>query len=455
MRKITILLIVLLATSSFAAEFSITVYNQDISLVKQKESFNFSKGTREISLRGVPSRIDPTSVHFKPLRDANRIALLEQNYRYDLVSPSKIFERYLDEKIQLTTKGDKFYEGALLSFNEGQIVIKNGGLSIVRVDEIRDYHFPDLPEGLLTKPTLVWLIESGIEGRRDCEVSYLTKGLNWHAEYVAVVDQRDENLELSGWVSLDNNSGATYENAKLKLIAGEIHLVEARPTYLVDREGLGRPSKAVPQFEERPFFEYHLYTLARPTTLKDKETKQLSLFPSASTPVKKIYTFESRPYYPRARGEQQQKVAVTLEFSNSRKEGLGIPLPEGKVRVYKADRDGSLEFVGEDRIDHTPKDEKVRLFVGNAFDIVGERSQKERKELTPKLIEETYEVKLRNHKEEKVEVVVVERFYRSRDWEIIESNYTYTKKDAWTVEFVIPVKVDGESVLEYKVRYRW
>ncbi len=455
MRKIALLMIVLFGACSFAGDFSLTVYNQDISLVKQKESFNFLKGTQEISLQGVPSRIDPTSVHFKPLKDANKIALLEQNYRYDLVSPSKIFERYLDHKIQLTTKGDKFYEGSLLSFNEGQIVIKNGGLSIVRVDEIRDYQFPDLPEGLLTKPTLVWLVESGIRGRRDCEVSYLTKGLNWHAEYVAVVDQEDKNLELSGWVSLDNRSGATYENAKLKLIAGDVHLVEAYPARLADMEGLGRPSKAVPQFEERAFFEYHLYTMTRPTTLKDKETKQLSLFPAASTPVKKIYTFESRGYYPRARGGRDQKVAVTLEFTNAQKQGLGIPLPEGKIRVYKADRDGSLEFIGEDKIDHTPKDEKVRVFVGNAFDIVGERAQKERKELAPKLVDETYEIKLRNHKEEKVEVVVVEHFYRSRDWEIIESNYTYTKKDAWTVEFVIPVKPDGESILEYKVRYRW
>jgi hypothetical protein len=455
MRATTLFIIVVFAACAFAGEYSLTVYNQDISLVKQKESFSFSKGTREISLQGVPSRIDPTSVHFKPLQDADRIALLEQNYRYDLVSPSKIFERYLDHKIQLTTKGDKFYEGSLLGFNEGQIVIKNGGLSIVRVDEIRDYHFPDLPEGLLTKPTLVWLVESDLSGDRDCEVSYLTKGLNWHAEYVAAVDPEDKNLELSGWVSLDNNSGATYENAKLKLIAGEVHLVEAYPARLADMEGLGRPSKAVPQFEERPFFEYHLYTMTRPATLKDKETKQLSLFPAASTPVKKIYTFESGGYYPRAQSGQDEKVAVTLEFTNAQKQGLGIPLPEGKIRVYKADRDGSLEFVGEDRIDHTPKDEKVRVFVGNAFDIVGERTQKERQELAPKLVEETYEIKLRNHKEEKVEVVVVEHFYRSRDWEITESNYTYTKKDAWTVEFAIPVKPNEESTLEYKVRYRW
>jgi hypothetical protein len=455
MKKLVVIVAVLLAANCLAAEYSITVYNQDISLVKQKERFGFSKGRHEISLTGVPSRIDPTSVHFKPLKDADRIALLEQNYRYDLVSPSKIFERYLDNKIQLTTKGDKFYEGTLLSYSEGQIVVRDGGLSIVRVDDIRDYHFPELPQGLLTKPTLVWLIDSDLQGQRDCEVSYLTKGLNWHAEYVAVVDREDENLELSGWVSLENESGATYQNAKLKLIAGEVHLVQERrvPTldYRVTEERL---AKGAPQFEERAFFEYHLYTLTRPTTLNDRETKQLSLFPTAATPVKKIYTFEERPYY-WSRGGDGNKVAVTLEFVNSKKQGLGMPLPEGKVRVYKADRDGSLEFVGEDKIDHTPKDEKIRLFVGNAFDLVGERIQKESQKLAPKLVEETYEIKLRNHKEESVEVVVVERLYRSRDWEIIESNYRYTKKDAWTVEFLIPVKPDGESVLEYKVRYRW
>lgn len=291
----------------------------------------------------------------------------------------------------------------------------------------------------------MWLLDSDVSGKRKAEVSYLTSGINWHSEYVAVVDQKDQNLELAGWVSIDNRSGATYEDAKVKLIAGEVHRVEEVAPLRMGKGMAMEMAAAPPQFEEKAFFEYHLYTLLRPATIKDNEIKQVSLFPSTNVKVKKIYTYDGARY--------DKNIRVELEFKNAQTEGLGMPLPQGKIRVYKADMDKSLEFVGEDRINHTPKDEKVRVFLGNAFDIVGERKKTDFKQISDDVTEESYQIKLRNHKEEAVEVVVVEHLYSYTDWEIRESTFPYEKKDASTIEFKIPLAKDQEVVLNYTVRY--
>ncbi|MGB2768285.1 MAG: DUF4139 domain-containing protein, partial [Candidatus Zixiibacteriota bacterium] len=316
----------------------------------------------------------------------------------------------------------------------------------VRLDEVRDLYFPTLPEGLITKPTLVWLLDSQVSGKRRAEVSYLTGGMNWHAEYVAVVDQRDENLELAAWVSIDNRSGATYEEAKVKLIAGEVHRVrEERMPPRLAKGYIADMAAGAPQFEEKAFFEYHLYTLLRPATIKDNEIKQVSLFPSTEVSVKKIFTYDG--------ARDEKKVRVELEFKNSEGAGLGMPLPKGKIRVYKEDVDKALEFVGEDRIDHTPKNEKVRVFLGNAFDIVGERQKIDFKKIRDDITEESYQIKLRNHKEEAVEVVVVEHLSAYTEWEIRESTHSHEKKDAGTIEFKIRLAPDEEVVVNYTVRY--
>jgi hypothetical protein len=379
---------------------------------------------------------------------------LEQNYQYDLVSSSKILEKYIDKEIELFTKGEgtsgqeKSYKGILLSYSNENLTLKEpeGAIRIVRLNEVRDMYFPSLPEGLITKPTLVWLLDSQVSGKRKTEVSYLTSGINWHAEYVAVVDQLDQNLELAGWVSIDNRSGATYEEAKIKLIAGEVHRVrEEIPLPRLGKGEVMEMAAGAPQFEEKPFFEYHLYTLLRPATIKDNEIKQVSLFPTTNVKVKKIFTYDG--------ARDEKNIKVELEFKNSEADGLGMPLPQGKIRVYKADVDKSLEFVGEDLIDHTPKDEKVRVFLGNAFDIVGERRRTDFKQISNDVTEESYEIKLRNHKEEAVEVVVVEHLYSYTTWEIIESNFKYEKKDAGTIEFKIPLQKDEEKIINYTVRY--
>ncbi|MGB2989470.1 MAG: DUF4139 domain-containing protein [Candidatus Zixiibacteriota bacterium] len=446
--------LVLAEPSPAYGEVSVTIYNQDLGLVKDVRELQFQKGRSIIKFTDVAAKIDPTSVHFKPVNPSDRVSILEQNYQYDLVSSTKILQKYVDREIELFTKSAgpagevKSYKGKLLSYSSENVTLQEpeGAIRIVRLDEVRDLYFPTLPEGLITKPTLVWLLDSQVSGKRRAEVSYLTGGINWHAEYVAVVDQRDENLELAAWVSIDNRSGATYEEAKVKLIAGEVHRVreERMPPRLAKQGGFDVLAAQV-QFEEKAFFEYHLYTLLRPATIKDNEIKQVSLFPSTEVSVKKIFTYDG--------ARDEKKVRVELEFKNSEGAGLGMPLPKGKIRVYKEDVDKALEFVGEDRIDHTPKNEKVRVFLGNAFDIVGERQKIDFKKIRDDITEESYQIKLRNHKEEAVEVVVVEHLSAYTEWEIRESTHSHEKKDAGTIEFKIRLAPDEEVVVNYTVRY--
>lgn len=457
--KLTVLVLVVGAwflgnQAPTSAEVSVTIYNQDLGLVKDVRELEFQKGKSVVKFTDVAAQIDPTSVHFKLVNPSDQVSILEQNYQYDLVSSSKILEKYIDKEIELFTKGEgtsgqeKSYKGVLLSYSNENLTLKEpeGAIRIVRLNEVRDMYFPSLPEGLITKPTLVWLLDSQVSGKRKAEVSYLTSGINWHAEYVAVVDQLDQNLELAGWVSIDNRSGATYEEAKVKLIAGEVHRVrEEIPLPRLGKGEVMAMAAGAPQFEEKPFFEYHLYTLLRPSTIKDNEIKQVSLFPTTNVKVKKIFTYDG--------AREEKSVKVEVEFKNSQADGLGMPLPKGKIRVYKADVDKSLEFVGEDLIDHTPKDEKVRVFLGNAFDIVGEKKRTDFKQISKDVTEESFEIKLRNHKEEAVEVVVVEHLYSYTNWEIIESNFKYEKKDAGTIEFKIPLAKDEEKIINYTVRY--
>lgn len=436
------------------AEVAVTIYNQDLGLIKDVRELEFRKGRSIINFTEVAARIDPTSVHFRLVDPSDRVSILEQNYQYDLVSSTKILQKYVDKEIELFTKSAgssgevKSYKGKLLSYSSDNVTLQepNGAIRIVRLDEVRDLYFPTLPEGLITKPTLVWLLDSEVSGKRNAEVSYLTSGINWHAEYVAVVDQRDQNLELAGWVSIDNRSGATYEDAKVKLIAGEVHRVmEERMPPRMAKGYVAEMAAGAPQFEEKAFFEYHLYTLLRPATIKDNEIKQVSLFPSTGVKVNKIYTYDGARY--------EDKVRVELEFKNSEAAGLGMPLPQGKIRVYKEDVDKALEFVGEDKIDHTPKDEKVRVFLGNAFDIVGERQKTDFRKISDEVTDESYQIKLRNHKEEAVEVVVVEHLWSYTEWEIRESSLPYEKKDANTIEFKVQLDKDQEVLLTYMVRY--
>lgn len=444
MRRLLTLLVVAVAASWNVAQagVQISIYNTDLALVKDNRALEFKKGKFELSFTDVASAIDPTSVAFTVPGQAKSVTLLEQNYRYDLVSSEKVLQKYLDRSIQVLTRQDKMLEGALLAFDPNTLTLKtpSSGLRIINRDQIADLSLGDLPEGLITRPTLVWKLISDISGSVPAEVRYLTGQIGWHAEYVATVSPSDDYLDLGGWVSIDNRSGAAYNDATVKLIAGDVHRVDQPRPPMMMAKGMAADLEA--GFSEKQFFEYHLYTLERPATLRDNEIKQIALFEPARVTAKKSLTYDGGAY--------GAKVRVLMEFQNSAAAGLGIPLPAGKIRVMKADTDGSLEFIGEDVIDHTPKDEKVRVTLGNAFDVVGERNSKEHRQISRNTSEDDVEITLRNHKETPVTVLVVEHFWG--DWTITQTSSDYVKKDARTAEWTVSVPKDGELKLLYTVR---
>ncbi len=431
--------------SAGAREIQLTVYNNDLGLVRDVRDIELSGGRESVSIADVAAQIDPTSVHLRSMTREDGLSVLEQNYRYDLASPDRILERYLEQPIQAVVEGGELHEGKLLSFTTEQVVLSGArGLSILQREKIIDLRCPSLPEGLITKPTLVWDLQADRAGTQKAELSYMTSGIAWHAEYVALVNEADTEADLAAWVSIDNRSGADYPDALLQLIAGDVHRAEPQPVHYRGGRGVAMAEAKVDVgFEEESFFEYHLYTLPRPATVRDRETKQIALFPPARTPVTKLY--EYKPW------ADDKKVRIVLEFKNEEARGLGMPLPKGKVRTYKRDSRGGQQFVGEDMIDHTPKNEKVRLFLGNAFDIAVERTVKDQNRISDRVWEQTTEVKLRNRKTEEVTIVVQDRFWG--DWSVVSETHRSTKKDAFTPEWSIGVGADQEVVLTYTVRF--
>lgn len=426
---------------------AVTVYNANLGVIKDLRAIDLKSGKNTIQITNVAQQIDPTSVHIK--LDGE---VLEQNYRYDLVSLNKILQKFIDKFIILTNENGEIVEGKLLSAYGNQIVIEKSEGGLIMLPDVSKYRFSVdyLPEGLITKPTLVWDVNSFSSGKQNVEISYQTVGMNWHAEYVAVLNEDDTKLDLNSWVSVDNQSGTTYKNAKLKLVAGDINLIagEQRYDYMPQME-MVKGSVSDQQFKEKAFFEYHIYNLQRPTTLANNETKQISLFEAGNVSANKKFFYRSGSYY-YWNQNQQNKVAVIVEFENSEDYGLGVPMPKGKVRVYKSDGE-SLEFVGEDLIDHTPRNEKVKLKIGDAFDIVAEEIQTEHKKISDRVTEQAYKITFKNRKEEDVEIEV-ERFL-GLNWEILNSSSSYKKKDARNIIFVVPVKADSEAQLTFRVRY--
>ena len=409
---------------------------------------DISSGTSEIKLTDVAQFIDPTSVHI----DING-EVLEQNFQYDLVSMDKILMKYIDKNIQLVGETGEFIEGKLLSANGFQIVLQKNDGGLLMLPSAGKYQISvgSLPEGLITRPTLIWMVNSKSSGKQDVEVSYQTSGMNWHAEYVVVLNEDDTKLDLNSWVSVENTSGATYKNAKLKLVAGDVNLIQNnnynQPQY--DRVYAAKSMQEVDQFNEKEFFEYHIYDLQRKTTIANNETKQISLFEASDVSAKKKYFYGNSSSYYRE-SSQSGKVSVIVEFENSEANNLAKPMPKGKVRVYKSDGD-ALEFVGEDLIDHTPKKEKVKLKIGEAFDIVVEDIQTENKKITNKVYEQSYEVTITNRKKEDI-VIDVERMM-GFNWEVLNSSIKFEKKDSQKILFKVPVKADAKTVLKYNVRY--
>jgi len=430
---------------------AVTVYNSNLGVVKDLRTIDINSGTSQIAITDVAQFIDPTSVHI----DLNG-EVIEQNYQYDLVSLDKILQKYIDKDIQLIGENSELIEGKLLSSFGGQIVLqkKEGGL--LMLPNLSKYRFSvgTLPEGLITKPTLLWKVNSPKSGKQDVEISYQTSGMNWHAEYVAVLNSDDTKLDLNSWVSIENKSGTTYKDAILKLVAGDVNLVkdQQRVNYQPQEMMVKSMGVSQPQFQEKEFFEYHIYNLQRPTTLANNETKQISLFETSGVKAVKKYFYDGGRNYYSSNTSQTGKVDVVVEFENKEENNMGLPMPKGKVRMYKSDGK-TLEFIGEDLIDHTPKNEKVRLKLGQAFDVVVEDVQTENKKITDRVWEQAYEVKFKNRKKEDI-TVEVERFL-GLNWEILSSSIDYQKKDAQNIIFKVPVSQDGETILKFKVRYRY
>jgi len=422
----------------------VTVYNQNFALVKEVRNLFLKSGVNLVEYKDVAAKIDPTSVFFRDMQYPDTF-VLEQNYEYDLVSRSKILEKYLDKDLTIAVKeGDQFkeYTGKLLSYSEGILLQTSSGVVSLSPDKIT---FPKLPENLWVKPTLVWKLYSANEGARQTQTSYLTDDLQWHAEYIAKVNDSDDKMDFKGWVSVDNQSGTSYPNARLKLVAGDVHRVQEYQ-YNEMYDYVKESGAAVPQsFSEEALFEYHMYTLERQTDIMNNQIKQISLLASENVPVKKVFYYDG--------ASNGTKVQVKLNFKNSEAQGLGLPLPKGKVRVYKEDKQGQQQFVGEDMIDHTPKDEEANLYLGDAFDIVGERKQTASDNIGVGYYRSSYEIALRNHKDTEAEIVVHE--YTGSSWTITNKSDNYEKKSSNAVEFTVKVPANGSKTVTYTIEHRY
>lgn len=439
-------------------------------VVKQVQPIEFEEGQQEVRFTDVARFIDPTTVSFSDLTDPGATTVLEQQFRFDLANAGKILERMIGREI--TVNG---ITGELISATQGRIILQTDqGVQITGYHDEANLILPELPKGVITKPTLLWLVNSDAAGERNVRTTYQTDGITWRSDYNLVLAPDETTADLGAWVTMMNLSGATYENAKLKLIAGDVQRVEPeqprRHDMMRARMEMAQAADAY-GFEEEAFFEYHLYTLPRRTTIRQNSTQQITLFPTArDADVEKVlvyyglpegqrWGFTANPRTDRNLGNQSNnKVDVYIRFQNEEENNLGMPLPAGKVRVFKEDpNDQTLEFVGEDLIDHTPRNEEVLIQVGQAFDIVGERTQTDfTVDSRNHVMTESFRIELRNQKEdEDVKVIVKENLFRWVNWEITEHSDEFEKIDARTIHFPVTVPAGEEKIVEYTVRYTW
>jgi hypothetical protein len=450
-------------TQKDQVDLNVTVYNSNLALIRDVRQIHLSSGVSPLRFEDVAAAIIPATVHFRSLSEPAKLAVVEQNYEYDLLDAQKLLQKYVGHEVTLVhgeeqASSTKWVEtkAILLADNNNQPVWKIGN-EIVTGMPTSWYRFSELPGNLYSRPTLVWTLDNrGAEAQR-VEASYLTNNVSWNADYVLTVSRDEKTGDLDGWVTLTNNSGTAYENAKLQLVAGEIHQVA--PVVTVDA-GLARMEAAAPappQFQQENMSEYHLYTLGRRTSIQNNESKQISLLSGTGVPLEKFLAVEGQPYYYRNQqgigNSIPEPVKVYYRFKNEEKGGLGIPLPAGTVRVYQADSKGGIQFVGEDHIHHTPKDETLKIYVGNAFDLVCERKLTDYKKLDKNLYEMEFQITLRNHKD--TPVMVEAREAVGGDWEVVNSNLKWTKLDASTISFEIPVEKEGTATLDYRVRVKW
>ena len=444
-------------------DLNVTVYNSNIALVRDVRNLLLPNGAFRLKFMDIAATVNPATVHFRSLTDPEKLGVIEQNYEYDLLEPAKLLHKYVGKEVTLvrtyqengTTKREEI-KATLLSDNNGPVW--KIGNDIVTGMYAESYRFPEVPANLYDRPTLLMSLENSGAKKQQIEASYLANNLSWNADYVLTVARDDKNADLDGWVTVVNNSGTAFHNARLQLVAGELNRIAGQSGMRADMVGREMAAKAAaPQFQQENFSEYHLYTLGRRTSVEDKETKQISLLQGSGVPVEKIFVVNGQNYYYHNRQNPgspiKDAVMVYYKFKNDEKAGLGIPLPAGNVRVYQKDSKGGILFAGEDRIDHTPKDEQVNIHIGNAFDVVAEHKQTDYKRIDTHVWEMEFEVTLRNHKDTPITVQVNEPI--GGDWEMLSSTYKYTKTAAFAAQFNVPVAKDGTSVLKYRIRAHW
>lgn len=440
------------------SEVSITVYNSDVALVRDVRNLRLARGTGNLRFMDIAATVNPATVHFRSLTEPSQVSVLEQNYEYDLLDPDKLLRKYIGREVTLvrnrsengTTRQEEV-KALLMSYNTGPVwKIGNEIVTGLGADHIR---FPELPETLYSRPTLIWTVQNDGAAQHRVEASYLAGRLAWNADYVLTVGRDDKLADLNGWVTMTNNSGTAFRNAKLQLVAGDLNRVRQNLMKMADA-----PMPTVARAEERmaqeSFSDYHLYTLGRKTTINNAQTKQLSMFEGTDVPVTKRYVVDGQNYYYRNQMHPgspiKDSVQVYYQFKNEEKGGLGLPMPAGVLRVYQQDSKGGVQFVGEDRIMHTPKDETLNVKIGNAFDVVCERNQIGFEKIASNVYEFEYEITLRNHKSTAVNVEVNEPV--GGTWRMLTSSHEWTKTAAWAAQFKVPVAANGAATLKYRVR---
>ncbi|HET7617027.1 MAG TPA: hypothetical protein VFK20_00855 [Vicinamibacterales bacterium] len=437
---------------------AVTVYNSDLALVRDVREIDLARGTSDLQFMDIAATVNPATVHFRSLTEPSRVGVVEQNYEYDLLDPDKLLHKYVGRDVTVVrtvqengSTREEEVRARLLSYN-AQPVWQIGGEIVtgLRADHLR---FPDVPANLFTRPTLIWTLRNDGATHHRIEASYLAGKLAWSSDYVLTVGSSDKTADLDGWVTLTNGSGTAFRNAALQLVAGDLNRVKTamRKALFQERAAAAPMADAMTQ---ESFSEYHLYTVARPTTINNNETKQISMLTGTGVPVRKRYVVDGDAMYYRNAmhpgSPLTDDVEVYYQFKNDAGSGLGMPMPAGIVRVYQADSKGRVQFVGEDRIDHTPKDETLNLKIGNAFDVVCERRQVDFEKIAAAVYEIEYAITLRNHKDTPITVEVNEPI--GGTWRMLRSSHEWTKSNAWAAGFTVPVPADGTATLKYRVR---
>ena len=444
-------------------DLALTVYNSNIALVRDVRELTLPGGAFDLSFIDIAATINPATVHFRSLTQPGRLRVLEQNYEYDLLEPQKLLNKFVGREVTLVrnrqdaaTTVTEEVRARLLAYNNGPVwQIGNEIVTGMHADHIR---FPELPENLYSRPTMVWSLDNDGATEHRIEAAYLAGDLSWNADYVLTVERDDTLADLDGWVTLTNNSGTAFNDARLQLVAGDLHRIQQRyrSNELETARAVAESADAS-SFTQEAFSEYHLYSLGRRTSVRNNETKQINLLTGTGVPVEKRFVVEGQQFYYRNQQHPgsplKDPVKVYFRFRNDGDSGLGIPLPAGNVRVYQADSNGGVQFVGEDRIGHTPRDEALDVQIGTAFDVVSERTQTDFTRINNLVHEIEFEITLRNHKDEPVVVEVNEPI--GGDWRMLRASHDWTQSAAWAARFNVPVEANGTSTLTYRVRVRW